>query len=145
MRHLKICSLLIPLLILTSSCRSDDPVALEDLDGTRWSLVALGGDASLPEGTGITLAFKDGRITDSGGCNGYFASVESPSPGMLAIGPIGSTRRACPSEVMDLEGRYLTALEKVTQCELARGRLTLVWQEGGALEALLFDAERSEE
>lgn len=106
------------------------------LTGHRWLLTRLGGESVISEETPVTALFADGRVTGSGGCNGYFATVDSPGDGRLKVGPAGATRRACATAVMDFEMRYLAALSQVDAWEREEERLLL----SGAAEDLLFTA-----
>jgi len=54
---------------------------------------------------------EDGRLHGSGGCNRYFAAYEIGPGDSLNIKNIGSTRMACPQDVMDQEMRYFEALK----------------------------------
>ena len=58
-------------LSLLSGCGAKDPLA-----GTEWVLVDLG-DRLPQEGTSVTLAFKDGRLTDRPGATVTGANTRS--------------------------------------------------------------------
>ena len=89
----------------------------------------------------ITLTYSDGAIHGASGCNRYHAGVtEGEQPGSLSIGPVAGTRMACPTEVMDLENRYLAALEGVTAYRFNAGRLVLSYQQGETHSSLIFVA-----
>jgi len=84
----------------------------------RWVLVSFGQvgseEAVLPE-TEVSIQFtQDNKINGSGGCNRYFASYETSTGNSLSIGPIGSTKMACPGEIMEQEQQYFNALGNVT-------------------------------
>ncbi len=79
------------------------------LEGTDWSLDAVlsgtGPDAtaaSLPQGAAATLRVSDGRVLVGTGCNRGRATV-AVSEGVLDLGPLALTRRACPPPLADLE------------------------------------------
>jgi len=79
-----------------------------------WILDSLEGEKWLGEAR-VTMIFSDsGRFSGSGGCNRYFG-VFTLAEGKLGTGPIGSTMMACEQAAMDLEHRYLGALENVTR------------------------------
>lgn len=86
---------------------------LSPLDDTFWYLAAIGDNSLLPF-TEITAGFTvdegglTGAISGSGGCNAYNAAIGEN----FAVGPIVSTQRACPQEVMDQEGGYFDWLSK---------------------------------
>lgn len=78
-----------------------------------WDLSALLGE-EVDISAGITMdVLADGKIAGSGGCNRYFGSM-SLVDGQLVIGPLGATMMACEQAAMDLEHRFIGALEKVT-------------------------------
>jgi heat shock protein HslJ len=109
------------------------------LVGTGWRLAALGTDP-VPADAGITLSFEAGRVTGSGGCNRYFASCVLGANGVLELGPIGSTRRACPEPVMDRERRFFEALQAARSLRLEAGQLVLApGAEGGEATSLRFE------
>jgi uncharacterized membrane protein/heat shock protein HslJ len=112
--------------------------SLRDLAGATWVLERLGRERAVPEGVEITAAFEGERVSGSAGCNRYFADLESPAPGELAVGPIGATRRACPSPQAELETRYLAVLAGVTRWSFSAGRLALEWTGPAGADALLF-------
>ena len=109
----------------------DDAATLAD---RHWSLEAFGAPGAgepLVEGTEITLSFtSDGQVNGTGGCNRYFGAIESGEAGELSFGPLGATRMACPTEVMDQEMAFFQALESVTRYEIDGDRLTLLSGDG---------------
>jgi heat shock protein HslJ len=106
--------------------------------GTSWRLSALGDDP-VPADAGVTLSFEAGRVTGSGGCNRYFAGCVLGANGALELGPIGSTRRACPEPVMDRERRFFEALEAARSVHLEAGQLLLApATQGGGAKILRF-------
>ena len=105
-----------------------------DLTGTSWVLVEYGEEGGLTAvlpNTTITIEFEDGRINGSAGCNNYFADATIAS-NSLSLGPIGSTRMACPDPIMRQEADFLAALEAVTGFTVSGEQLTLQY-DGGVL------------
>lgn len=99
--------------------------------GTAWQITAYhnGRQAlvSVAAGSTLTIEFtRDGRVRGSGGCNSFSASYTSRAD-QLAIGPVGSTRRACaePDGVMAQEAAFLRALETVAFARREGDRLEL--------------------
>ncbi|MCA9289737.1 MAG: META domain-containing protein, partial [Phycisphaerales bacterium] len=84
-----------------------------DLAGTRWQVVALGG-GSLLDGSTITLEIDAGRVGGRAQ-NRYFADVDAGSDGVLRIGPVGATQmfNDSPRGSMDQERRYVQTLGTV--------------------------------
>ncbi len=75
----------------------------------------------------ITLSFESAeRATGSAGCNRYFATVRMTSISHVRFSDVGSTRMACPSEVMEREQRYLAALGSVRSYRLDGQALVLL-------------------
>ena len=98
---------------------------LATLAGVTWTLVSLGGEP-VPQGTrSPTIAFDGARVAGLGGCNRYTGQVQETAPGTVAIGPIASTKMACPPPAMDVESRFFAILAQATQYRLAGPRLVL--------------------
>ncbi len=75
---------------------------------------------------GLTATFaEDGSLSGSGGCNTFNAGYTVEGADGLVIGPIASTKMACPDEIMEAEGAYFAALENVATYSVSGGTLTL--------------------
>ena len=121
-------------MLLAAGCASVPPpastsVALDLLEGTAWQ-------AEEVEGTGVldrvpsTLAFDAGqKISGRAGCNHYFGTYEQAGDA-VTIKPAGSTRMACPPDVMDQEGKFLSALGAAKTARRQDGRLLLLDGDG---------------
>jgi heat shock protein HslJ len=110
------------------------PGAGNELANTQWKLESFG-PASSPapvlEGADITLGFDGaGQAGGSGGCNSYGGSYQVQE-GVLSIGAINSTLRACVEESLNQqEGLYFQALQSAGRFELSPERLTLYYNNG---------------
>ena len=115
-----------------SATASGDDDTGSDIDtDTTWVLVG-GTDAagSLPVEAGdVTLAIGDGGI---GGevCNAYggdlLGSAGSTAPGEISISEVFSTQMWCEADgLMDLETRYLAALQSATEAQVSGSILHL--------------------
>lgn len=99
-----------------------------ELENQTWNVNSLivGGDAaiSMVQGSSITMTFQDGRVTGNTGCNEYFAdyTVDGES---IKLGPVGSTRRACPEGLGDQEQTFLELLSMVNRFTVEGPQLTL--------------------
>ena len=62
----------------------------------------------------ISLRIDKNQIVGAAGCNNYSAPYSSEGPGKIKVAATGATRKACSEPIMDLEARYLMALENVT-------------------------------
>jgi len=113
-------------------------LSLETLAGPEWALVELGRDEPVSDIVEITLSFHEGKVTGVGGCNRYFATVTSSSPGMLAFSGMGTTRQACPEPAMSLERRYLSTLAGASSFSFLGGRLVLGCKTDNGPVALIF-------
>lgn len=121
------------------SSRVTGTFSLTDLGGMEWVLTHFDRDQRAPPEPEITLVFEAGRVTGTGGCNRYFAQIESGTmPGEITMGPVGSTRRACADEVLELERRYLKALGRALRYRFFAGRLVMTFQGSGGFGALIF-------
>jgi heat shock protein HslJ len=120
--------------------RNTGTLSLADLAGPEWVLSRFNQDEPLAAQPEITLVFDGNRISGKSACNRYFAGVKPASelPDEIRVSGIGSTRMACPDEVMALESRYLEALADVTRFSFVAGKLALTWKKDGATHTMLF-------
>jgi heat shock protein HslJ len=110
-----------------------------DIGRRQWILSRFARGEAAPESPEITLTYKQGQFVGHSGCNRYFGQVTAGQmPGDLVVGPIAGTRMACPAEVMDVEQRFLTALESAFKFSYLAGKLALNWREGDTFNSLLF-------
>ena len=122
--------IVLAVVLLAAGCAAAPPpaptaVALNVLEGTAWQAEEI-------EGTGVldrapsTIVFDAGqKIAGRAGCNRYFGSFEQ-SGDAVTIKPTGSTRMACPPDVMDQEGKFLSALEAVKTARREGDKLLLL-------------------
>ncbi len=83
------------------------PTGLAD---TNWRAVNLAG-SPLPADAQVTLQFLgDDRIAGKAACNRYSGPLRVVD-GRLEVGPLVSTRMACPPPLMDLEAAFFRVLE----------------------------------
>ena len=113
-------------------------ISTADLQGIEWVLKMIDSDDVISGDTPVTLLLSDGRISGVSGCNRYFADIEESSPGEIRIGMAGSTRMACPEEVMDVEKRYLDALQGRVRYSFLSGKLALTCRAGDGPVTLVF-------
>lgn len=86
----------------------------QSLLGSEWLLEKLAGD-SVIEGTTAKIGFPEaGKVAGNGSCNRFSGKVEI-GDGTIAVGPLASTRMACPPAVSDQETKFLRALEGATR------------------------------
>ena len=122
------------LLLLLFSCtatqqieeKPDTPLQLQG----EWTLQTLRGvapAASIPLPS-LQIDLKENRISGNGGCNNYFASIESCSPTTLSFSAIGATRILCLSE--NIESDYFQALQEVATYKIQENSLSLLNKQG---------------
>jgi heat shock protein HslJ len=80
----------------------------------------------------LLFASDDGEVNGNASCNLFFgkARIEGTN---LSFSPLGTTRRACGSEVDEQEFRYLQALDNSRSYTLSGGSLSLHGDNGGRL------------
>jgi heat shock protein HslJ len=115
-------------------------LSLETLEGGEWILRAWSADEPAPAAPEVTLSFHAGQFVGFAGCNRYFAAArEGRVPGAVSIGPVGSTKMACPEPAMAVENRFLAQLGRVKRFGLLAGQLALLYDAGGTSSVMLFD------
>ena len=120
------------LLAMLAGCK-DETVSGYAPKAVSWRTVELDGQ---PVTARATLTFSDeGRIAGEGPCNRYSASQSAPYPG-FKVGPILSTRMACPD--LDAEAAFFEALARATLAEASETSLILSDDAG---PVLVFTAE----
>jgi heat shock protein HslJ len=87
----------------------------QDLSGTSWQVIAYNNGkqavTSVLASTTLTAEFgKDGKLSGNSGCNTYTGAFTITGD-QIKIGPLATTRMACPQEIMDQETLYLAALQ----------------------------------
>jgi heat shock protein HslJ len=110
--------------LLAAGCEATDPKSGEpvDLAGTSWIVEDIDGRGVI-DILQSTLRFEtDERVAGTAGCNPYFGSVTLDGSA-ISFGPLGVTRMACPTAIMDQEDRFLKALAKAKRFETKEGLL----------------------
>jgi heat shock protein HslJ len=103
------------------ACSGDAPAtgaaspspAADRLDGSSWALQSVA-DQPVPDGVSATLVFAEGQVSGSSGCNTFSGPYTVSGPVSIDIGPLVSTRMACPEPAMTFETTYLAALDGAT-------------------------------
>jgi heat shock protein HslJ len=104
--------------------------------GTSWQLATIDG-AEVAAVVTATLQFgEDGQVSGSGGCNTYGGPFTVKGH-QIDIGPLISTRMACPAAQTAVETAFLGGLEEVVSWKVGGGRLTLLGPKGKP--TLVFD------
>ena len=105
--------------------------------GQEWRPAVIGASA-VPADSGMVVIFQvDGSINGNGGCNKFFGSLET-TKGELTVGELGSTRMACPGDIMDREAAFMNALQETRRFEIGEGSLQLVGADNQLLAELVL-------
>jgi heat shock protein HslJ len=100
------------------------------LVGKSWKLVELNGRMVPPSEQSkkepfLILNASEKRINGNGGCNSFFGSYELQGNNGITFSKIGSTKMACPNDVMEVELNLFKALESTNQFTLRNDTLIL--------------------
>lgn len=114
--------------------QSDMPNQATAIEGTVWNLVSYNQQPTLAESE-ITAEFAEGRVNGSAGCNSYFADYQLDSS-QLNIETIGSTKKACPNNLMEQETTYLNLLDQAENTTVVNNIMTIKTPNGD----LVFEA-----
>lgn len=130
-----VAAVLVLLLAGCCPCRSYQKKTRRPLVGTEWQLIQLGGETIRPvEGQFTMTLSADGQLAGVGACNHLTGPYTSDEDRSLKIGPLASTRMACPD--LKHEQAFIEALESVTHYDmdgpmlliLSNGELRAVFQ-----------------
>ncbi|MFN2136716.1 MAG: META domain-containing protein [Candidatus Promineifilaceae bacterium] len=106
-----------------------EPSGALNLEGQPWLLTSFvdpaGQQAEALADTRVTIAFNNGEVSGSGGCNNYFGTYQL-NGSSLTLSPMGSTMMACvPDDIMTQETAYFAMLGQVVSYEIVEGQLHL--------------------
>ena len=131
--------------LMQVSALMGESLSVELIADREWTLTHFDMDEPAPPALPITARFESGKLLGSSGCNNYFAETTGRQPGIIAFGAVGSSRRACPPDVMSVEQEFLTRLGLVTRYGFWMGRLALFWQDGERSGTMLFTNSGTQE
>ena len=103
-----------------------------DLAGSEWRPVRIGALKVSPEADVFVQFQGEGQLSGQGGCNRFFGPWQIDGEA-IAIGPLASTRMACPEPQMELEAALFGALEAARSYQRERIELTLFDADGKEL------------
>ena len=107
-----------------------------EMTGINWRPIVVGADP-IPDDSGISVLFEiDGSIQGNGGCNSFSGSLEQNDTA-LSVGPLRSTRMACPEPTMSREGEFMAALQNAKHFEMGKDRLQLLDEDKRLLAELV--------
>lgn len=93
-----------PLVFVAEARTLDGDWTVSGFNNGRDAVVGLEGDAP------ITLSFEKGSVSGNAGCN-TFRGAYTVDGQSVRLGPLASTRMACPAPLMKQEREFLAALE----------------------------------
>ena len=110
----------------------DTTTGADPLTGTRWTLDLAGLDVPGAEQVLPTIAFADGSVSGSAGCNTFNGSY-TVSGDSLTFGQLATTNMACDTAPTAVETIVLERLAKVAGYQLTTDSLTLTDSAGATL------------
>jgi len=126
----------IPICVLTLALATTSDAEAAELAGSEWRPVEIS-SAHVPAGAELFVRFGgEGKVEGHGGCNRFFGSYELVVD-VIEIGPLGTTRMACPEPVMEREVRFLQALDNARRFVRDRIDLVLTDAEGTPVAKLI--------
>ena len=105
--------------------RQNLPGGGSGMAGIEWRPVAIGETAIDPNTSMVVRFTVDGSVNGNSGCNNFFGSLETTEDG-VKMGQMGSTRMACPPEVMELEDMFLDALQATAKFSMSQDSLQML-------------------
>ena len=104
------------------------PPSAAPLENTYWKLVEVADQPAQvhPGEREAHLLLLDGRASGSSGCNKLMGSYARAAPDTLRVGPLASTRMACPPGMMAQETALAAAFEHATRYRIVGDTLTLL-------------------
>ena len=124
----------------TPSASPPASASAASLAGSSWRLASAASAPSAPESV-PTLTFDSlEHVSGTTSCNRFSGAVTFSGVSMK-IGPLMTTRRGCPSAVMEQETRFLRALEASRSYRRAEGALELLDESGAVVLRLAADAD----
>ncbi len=123
-----------------SEHEGDNGASMSGLSDSTWQVEDID-EGGIIDRSMITLAFTaDGRVAGSTGCNRYFAHAWLDGD-VITVSNIGSTRRACPTALMQQEQRFLDALGAAARHERDEVGRLLIYDGAGARRLLAVEID----
>lgn len=86
------------------------------LSSSAWLLEDMSGSGVLDSVQATLTSPEAGHVAGNGSCNRFFGPAEIKG-NAIKLGPLGSSRMACPEAVMNPETKYLQALQSAERFE----------------------------
>lgn len=113
--------------LTATGCAAD---AEPNLAGSEWGFADETGKQAR------FIQFREDAVGGNLGCN-HFTGKYTFEDGVLKIGPLASTRMACPPEVMQRETEFAAILESAQSAETSAKTLVLSDADGTVLAELV--------
>lgn len=136
-------TLLLTTAVLLAGCQTtkamvkgEEPVTTVALEG-RWTIEDVNGGGVI-DNAAMEIAFEGGdagtsRVAGRAGCN-RFTGAWKQAGNAIELGPLATTRMACPPALMELEAKTLATLAAVRTISQDRtGAVRLLAPDGRAL------------
>ncbi|MBE9524667.1 MAG: META domain-containing protein [Chloroflexi bacterium] len=107
---------------------------------TQWMLVDMGQSLLSTTQIMITFNLEEMQISGNSGCNSFFGGF-TLDEGQIGFGPMGSTRMACETNIMDQEFFFLNLLAQTSEYQILGDQLKLITSDG---QSLIFMAAEKE-
>jgi heat shock protein HslJ len=107
-----------------------------ELIGSRWQIVAIGGQAV--SGDDYFIEFAQERLSGQAGCNRFSGPYSETRP-TLRPGAIAATRMACPGPRMEHERRALQILAAPLSMNFLDGRTLVLGNRAGQIRLRSVD------
>jgi heat shock protein HslJ len=129
-RNVPFCFVLFAAVMLFSAC---NPILSRDsLNSTSWSLSTIDETPAL-QGILVTIAFADGQVSGSSGCNSYGGSYKVNGE-KITIRSLVSTLMACQDmDIMEQEQTYMQYLQNAQTYQIDSDQLQIATIDGKVL------------
>ncbi len=140
-------SLVITIALATlTSCNSakQSTIPLITIVGKYWKLVklndagvqALQATQQMKREPHMILNVFEKSVNGSGGCNSFFGTYELQSDNGITFSKIGSTKMACPDDIMKVERQLFQAFEMANRYSVRNDTLFLMKTDMSTLASL---------
>ncbi len=115
---------------LTSCHTANQSTGSASIIGKNWKLVELNGvtvqsSGQLNREPHMILNATENRVNGNGSCNSFFGTYELKGDNGISFSKIGSTKMACPDNVMQVESQFFQVLETTNSFTLKNDTLFL--------------------
>ena len=122
--------IIIALASLTSCHTTKQSTTVASIAGNYWKLIELNGQTVQPveqlKGEPhMILNASETKVNGNGGCNSFFGSYELQGDNGITFSKIGSTKMACPNDVMQVERQLFQAFEMTNKFTIRKDTLFL--------------------